>query len=166
MDPWNWLWSVQWPRHMICEKEEKLNETWEEVSKCSSALLSRMTKIFIDSSNVKFVIDSTLHVSSITNFHHWTSPWIHIIKHLWRTLKLFCSPATNRRDSHAKFYDANFNSVANGGGGDGILSIVFSWMAKEQRGDAANLAHLFNNHYRSPCGNFNLRSSRSGHEVH
>ena len=52
-----------------CEKEEKLHKlSRKKTSKSFSALLSCMIKIFTDSSNVKFVIDSTLCVSSITNF--------------------------------------------------------------------------------------------------
>ena len=52
-----------------CEKEEKLNELLRKnVSKSFSALLRCVIKVFMDSSNVKFVIDPTLRVSSITNF--------------------------------------------------------------------------------------------------
>ena len=40
----------------------------EKVSKSFSTLLSCMIKIFMDSSNLKFVIDSMLRVSSLTNF--------------------------------------------------------------------------------------------------
>ena len=51
--------------------------SWEKVSKSFSALLSCMIKISMDSFNMKFVIDSTLRVSTITNFHNWTRPWIY-----------------------------------------------------------------------------------------
>ena len=40
----------------------------KKMSKSFDALLSYMIKMFMDSSNVKIVIDSTLTVSSITNF--------------------------------------------------------------------------------------------------
>ena len=47
-----------------CEKE-KLNGLSEKVSKAFSALLGCMIKLFMDSSNVKFVRDPTLRTSSI-----------------------------------------------------------------------------------------------------
>ena len=40
----------------------------EKKSKSFNALLRCMIKVFMDSSNVKIAIDSTLRVSSITNF--------------------------------------------------------------------------------------------------
>ena len=52
--------------------EKKLNELLrKKTSKSSSALLSCMIKVFMGFSNVEFVIDSTLRVLSMTNFHHW-----------------------------------------------------------------------------------------------
>ena len=48
------------------------------MSKYFNALWSCTIKIFMNSSNVKFVIDSTLRVSFKTNFYHWTRPWIYI----------------------------------------------------------------------------------------
>ena len=60
-------------------KRRKVKWSLEKrVSKSFSASLSCMIKVFMDSSNVKFVINSTLRVSSITNFsigfvHEYTS---------------------------------------------------------------------------------------------
>ena len=45
-----------------------MNELSEKVSRSFGTLLTCMIKMFMDSSNVRFVIDSTLRVSSITNF--------------------------------------------------------------------------------------------------
>ena len=78
IDPWKSWWLVKWPRHINCEKQELSELLRKEVSKSFSALLNCMVKVFMDYSNVKFVIDSTLRVSSMTSFHHWTRPWIYI----------------------------------------------------------------------------------------
>ena len=78
MDPWKSLWSVQWPRHFTVRKGKYVEWTARKVSNSFSALLSCMITVFMGSSNVKFVIDSTLRVTSMTNFHIWTCPWIYI----------------------------------------------------------------------------------------
>ena len=59
-----------------------MNST-EEVSKSFGALMSCMIKVFMDSSNVKFVIDSTLCVSSMTNCHRWTRKWKYSPSKAW-----------------------------------------------------------------------------------
>ena len=64
----------------------------EKISKSYSALFSCMIKIFVDSSNVKFVIDSTLRISSITNI---IIGLVHEYIYIYIYIYISCNPTTH-----------------------------------------------------------------------
>ena len=71
MDPWKPSWSLVSSMTSVfyCAKRRTGTNSREKSVKIVYALLSCMIKAFMGSSNVKFVIDSTLRVSSMTNRH-------------------------------------------------------------------------------------------------